>query len=124
MRVENLTDAQILEAIRHPDDRKGVTDLHTVEGAICSNNVYRWYYGLARLFRPTFIGEIGVRFGYSLWALASGAGTFPCVYGWDNESYIPGSLSWARKHLAEVCDEVQIHAVNTQDISRLPHEYD
>lgn len=119
MRLESLTDAQILEPIRHEQDREGNSDIHTVEGCILRDNNYRWYYGLGRAFKPHYIAEIGVRYGYSLYALALGAGCDPVVWCLDNNSYIPGSLDWACDHLHGVCEHVTKAEVDTQKVNRL-----
>lgn len=131
MRCENVTDAQILEPIRHPSDNQGTDDIHTVEGAIRRNNTYRWYYGLGFCLAPERIGEIGVRMGYSLYAMALGASSSnkyakPMLAGWDNQSYVKDSIEWANQHLAKVaCSTrgVTVRHADTQKVTEQELSY-
>jgi predicted O-methyltransferase YrrM len=55
-------------------------------------NVYTWLYAIAAVVQPRSIAEIGVRYGYSAVALLHGARHATSYYGFDNETYVPGSL--------------------------------
>lgn len=127
MRAEFVSDAEILEKIRHPSDHVGNSNIHTVEGVILLDNNYRWYYGLGAILAPQFLGEIGVRYGYSLYALCEGArsaGVTPCeIWGLDNESYCRDSLAWATKYLRRDFPETAVHLErgNSQQSVNLSH---
>lgn len=115
MRCEDLTDEQLLKPIRHPEDNTGNTDIHTVEGCIRLNNNYRWYYGLAQVHQPELIAEIGVRYGYSLFAMARGSKMNPTLVGFDNESYCPASMQHTFDKLELYFPQrVTLYALNTQ----------
>lgn len=100
-----MTDLELLAHRVQPEDR-GADWLQ-------GSNYYNVYRALGERFRPRIIGEIGVRFGYSLWCLASGAAAVK-VYGWDNQSYVSGCLEIARRNLADfdptliMCDTQRI----------------
>jgi predicted O-methyltransferase YrrM len=113
-----LTDRQILaDALQAPDARADW---------IASNRTYAWHYAVAQVLRPLRIGEIGVRFGYSLKALALGAAAGerarPEVRGWDGEADGITSNETARQVLLPAASPVQIRRVNTADLATLDVE--
>lgn len=119
MRTENLSDREILGPILHPTDQVGDNNIDTAEGCLARDNTYRWYHGLARVLRPKRVAEIGVRFGYSLYALQSGSLKNLAIYGFDNESYIPDCLSWARLHLKPLAWSCELVKCDTQKLNAL-----
>lgn len=88
---------------------KGLTDLGLLAPVIQSKdahdeffktgNYYVWYQAICRVVQPAVIAEIGVRFGYSLYAMASGCEKPPIVYGYDNGSYEPTWLEVSERNL-------------------------
>lgn len=66
---------------------------------ITQPNYYDWYFAVGLVVSPRIIGEIGVRYGYSLLSMAKGAGECR-VFGWDMESYEPECIPVATKNLA------------------------
>lgn len=79
---------------------------------------YSWYRWVASIVQPDVVLEVGVRLGYSGWALAHAdpSGTF---VGFDNESYVAGSNERAAKRLRTRYRSVQIHRVDTRRIDSL-----
>lgn len=67
---------------------------HYVKGS-----TYPLYYEVGAALKPKSILEIGVRFGYSLASLSSGAGITSDVFGIDFESYELNSISIATDSL-------------------------
>lgn len=113
-----MTDLELLGSLVQPKDR----------GAdwLSGSNYYLRYHELGEQFKPRVIGEIGVRFGYSSWCLAHGAGA-QRVYGWDNQSYEPGCLAVASRNLAayspvlSACDSQQTDALSCPEPIDLFH---
>ncbi len=57
---------------------------------IAATNYYSWYATIGCYFKPRRIAEIGVRFGYSLYAMATATGHDPGtmrLFGYDLETY-------------------------------------
>jgi len=81
-------------------------------------NYYNWYRWVAGLVRPRVVVEIGVRLGYSAWALALEGGTQTFI-GLDNECYIAGSNQRAREFLQWRYSQVLLHTVDTRSITTL-----
>jgi predicted O-methyltransferase YrrM len=80
----------------------------------------RWYWAVARVLQPQSIGEIGVRLGYSLLSLIKGSEHKPQIYGWDNESYIAGSLKVTREGLhAYGIEDVAFQRADSQQLNDL-----
>lgn len=67
---------------------------------ITQPNYYDWYKTIGEVLRPDSIGEIGVRYGYSLLAMALGAEAI-AVNGWDLESYEENSVLIAIRNLKD-----------------------
>lgn len=65
---------------------------------IIQPNYYDWYLTVAEVVQPRMIGEIGVRFGYSLLSMAKWGGACVTV-GWDLESYEAACLVVAKENL-------------------------
>ncbi len=84
--------------------------------------IYGWYYMIGAWLRPAIIGEIGVRLGYSLIAMAKGSraagGPELQVYGWDNETYVAGCLAKVRERTAELF-RADLTCRNTAEIESL-----
>lgn len=56
-----------------------------------SPDYYSWYAAIGRYFKPKRIAEIGVRYGYSLYAMVTATGHEPqdmTLMGWDLETYL------------------------------------
>jgi len=73
---------------------------------ITNKNYYEWYYALGKYYQPESFLEIGVRFGYSMMSVVTGAiDTIKHVQGYDNESYgetrdkVASSNQIARDHM-------------------------
>ncbi len=87
---------------------------------------YLWHYYLGNTLKPRRIGEIGVRFGYSLKAFIKGAldaGVTPEAYGWDNEQYEPGCMDIVESHISKIVP-YKGYKVDTQKLESLRIELD
>jgi predicted O-methyltransferase YrrM len=108
----NLSDREIIGPILQERDAK--------EDYLSGNRTYAWHVAIGAAVRPEEIGEIGVRFGYSLYSLARGArtssGVSPQLWGWDAECYVPGSIAIAKAALG---DHANLCPVNTQNLTAL-----
>lgn len=85
-------------------------------------NYYDWYFAAGRAFKPKQIGEIGVRYGYSLYSMAAGAAnSMILLAGWDNESYggDDDCLRIAYENLKPY--SAMVYHVNTQDTDSIAH---
>lgn len=89
-------------------------------------NCYEWYYATGKLFQPKHILEIGVRFGYSVYAIALGAGKVKVIDGWDTEEYVKGSNEIAQNAIAERLPntKVVVRNINSQGVESLGRSYD
>lgn len=76
---------------------------HYLEGI-----TYPVYYEIGAALKPKSILEIGVRFGYSLASLSSGAGITTDIFGIDYESYALDSVAIATKSLKSLGIEANI----------------
>jgi predicted O-methyltransferase YrrM len=88
------------------------------DGDYGRTNYYSWYRWIATIVRPQVVLEIGVRLGYSAWALAL-PGVAQTFIGLDNESYIRGSNAIAHQTLVKRYHTVVLHTVDTQGLSSL-----
>lgn len=88
------------------------------DGDAGRTDYYSWYRWAASIVQPDVVLEIGVRLGYSGWALGlpGRAGRF---VGFDNESYVAGSNLQALLFLKKRYRSVRLHAVDTQTIGSL-----
>jgi hypothetical protein len=73
---------------------KDIGDHHYLYGS-----TYPLYYEVGAALKPKSILEIGVRFGYSLASLSSGAGITANIFGIDFESYAINSVAIATNSL-------------------------
>jgi predicted O-methyltransferase YrrM len=107
------TDKEILASLLRPEDAG--------ESYLAGSDYYAWYQAVAACLAPRIVGEIGVRFGYSLKAMLSAAPSVREVVGWDNESYHPRSLDVALRHLRQDFPGVHFRLlkVDTQELSTL-----
>lgn len=78
-------------------------------------NYYSWYRWAATVSQPRIVAEIGVRLGYSAWALSL-PGVSKVFLGFDNQSYIDDSNQQAAQFLAGRYNEVLIQTVDTQKV--------
>jgi hypothetical protein len=111
--MTQLSDRQLLGGI--------VQSMDDGQDYLSGNNCYGWYYAAGRCRAPKTIAEVGVRFGYSLKAMALGAkdaGVRPALYGYDAESYVPGSLNVCRAHLSDQF-ALTLHKMDTQHVGAL-----
>jgi hypothetical protein len=94
---------------------KSIVEVEDIEADyIKSNNYYKWYYSLAQELQPHKIAEIGMRFGYSLFAMIRGCDNAPSVFGWDNQSYREGSVGITWHKLHPYVDDLNLFHVDTQ----------
>jgi predicted O-methyltransferase YrrM len=77
---------------------------------------YSWYRWVATIVRPQVVLEIGVRLGYSAWALAL-PGIAKAFIGLDNECYIRGSNELARQLLVKRYETTILHTVDTRSLT-------
>lgn len=89
--IHSVSDKEILGSLLQEADRNH----ETVQG----KETYAWYRAFAEFVKPRVIAEIGVRYGYTLKALS--VSSVQAVHGFDNESYISGSLSVVKEHFPE-----------------------
>ena len=115
MKYTGATDIEILKDIIRPEDKD-----HEVFKA---DNTYRWYYGIGMAFRPATIAEIGVAWGYSLYALATGSMMDPLVMGFDNESYFPGCLTRTKEKLESVVSHLRLVHADSQELRSIPNPW-
>lgn len=89
------------------------------------SNCYEWYVAVGRYFKPVKILEIGVRYGYSLMALAIGANA-KVLKGYDIEEYEPGSNARAVEAISQRLKgaKVSIELCNSQELTELPEQFD
>jgi len=100
------TDAEIIGDAKQPGD----------EWFIDHHKTYGWYYAIAAAKQPKAILELGVRYGYSLIAMAKGAcKTRPDIVGVDDEFDGIPSNQIARKNLDLVTDYARIVKWTTRD---------
>ena len=91
---------------------------------LASDAVYRYYRAIARTIRTQLpsapvVLEIGVRYGYSAYALL-GELQGASFIGFDNESYVPNSLRLAENNLLPVCGRLVMHRLDTSSVEELP----
>jgi hypothetical protein len=78
---------------------------------------YAWYWAIGRVLKPRVLAEIGVRFGYSALAIAKGADGLRSFHGFDNELYVPGSITRAYDALCLYAPvDCAIHNLDTQTV--------
>jgi predicted O-methyltransferase YrrM len=118
--------------VRAPDDRHILGELLQPEDAqapyLQSRDYYAWYWSVAYASRPRTIVELGVRYGYSLGALAAGAKAASpqaklYLYGFDSEAFWPGSTAVAQAGLARKFPDCTVEVVKVKDLAevdRLP----
>lgn len=104
--IHSVSDKEILGSMLQECD----ANHETVQG----KETYAWYRAFAEFVKPRVIAEIGVRFGYTLKALS--VPSVEIVHGFDNESYIPGSLSVVAEHLPYA----NLMQCNSQFLETLP----
>lgn len=97
------------------------------------NNVYSWLVAAGYCFKPRKVGEIGIRFGYSINCILTGLAwqgmSSVAVWGIDNDSAWPGSLiqamqnvkkKWPGAHVNLFCQDSQ----KQQGFLGIPEEID
>lgn len=92
-------------------------------------NYYEIYYAIAKYYAPKSILEIGVRYGYSLASMISGAASsIKRVVGYDIDQYEKNSISIAeenvKKYLSGIDIEYSFELKNSQNITSLNGQYD
>lgn len=96
-------------------------------GYITGRNCYEWKYAISKWLQPRSILEIGVRFGYSLCAMAAASDRLESIFGFDAEYYEPGSNAIALRALDILSDEWQsrgrqvAYSIRTIDSKQLLH---
>jgi predicted O-methyltransferase YrrM len=85
---------------------------------------YPYYFAIGKLLAPRRIAEIGVWWGYSLWAMAMGARAGGRkdveVHGYDNETYNPGCLAWAREAFMKAKIPYNVAHMDSQKVDLFP----
>jgi predicted O-methyltransferase YrrM len=121
--LEAAKPKSILEFI---DEDFYVNDHKQGEPVYTDGNCYEWYYAAGAHFKPKSILEFGVRFGYSLMALAK-ASNAKVLHGYDTEEYVKGSNEIATNLIRDRISpkaEVKIENLNSQNIQSLNRPYD
>jgi predicted O-methyltransferase YrrM len=121
--IEQVKPKSILE---HIDEDFYVNDHQQGQRVYTDGNCYEWYYAIGAFFKPKSILEIGVRFGYSLMALAK-ASNAKVLHGYDTEEYVKGSNEIATNLIRDRISpkaEVKIENLNSQNIQSLNRPYD
>jgi predicted O-methyltransferase YrrM len=90
-----------------------------------SGNYYEIYYAICKYFQPKRILEIGVRYGYSLYAMASACDEIDWVVGYDIDDYEKGSIEIANKNLRDKLgrDRAIVINRNSQNLIKLNEVY-
>ncbi|MDE1946202.1 MAG: class I SAM-dependent methyltransferase [Patescibacteria group bacterium] len=101
------SDKDILGDLLHPNDLFSET--------LTGKEIYAWYAAFSKAVKASVVAEIGVRYGYSLWAMAK---TAEKAYGWDAERYIPNSNAHVRRYFSGKID-LELLTCDTQNVSRL-----
>jgi predicted O-methyltransferase YrrM len=115
--VNGMTDRSILQRILQPKDER--------EEYLSEKATYAWHLAIGEYLRPKKIGEIGVRFGYSLYALACGAIKAGCraeeieCHGYDRNG-----VDIANANITSVAPASSIRKANTQLLDRLDCDAD
>ncbi|MDR3402000.1 MAG: class I SAM-dependent methyltransferase [Chthoniobacter sp.] len=99
---------EVLRGILHEKDKN--CGLYTLDP-----NTYPTYYNIGSVLRPTSLLEVGVRFGYSLASLASGAELKNQVYGVDREMYEKNSNSYAINALKSLSIDAHLFTGTSDD---------
>lgn len=116
--VRAADDRTILGDLLQPDDRNAPY--------LQGRDYYAWYWALGHAAAPRVIVELGVRYGYSLAALAAGARAAlgPNVrlrlYGFDNESCNAGSCAIAQAGLSRRFPDDEVVITKVDDLYVLP----
>jgi len=95
---------------------------------IKSGNCYEHYYDLAKKYNPKSILEIGTRYGYSLCSMVAGSmDTVEYVEGWDDNSYNPKSIEFARINLTHILGYTNAYSfkcINSHNVKILDRQFD
>lgn len=90
-----------------------------------SKNYYEIYYAICKYFQPERILEIGVRYGYSLYAMASACEYLEFAIGYDIDDYESNSIEIANKNLREkFINKTLVINRNSQYMQKLNESYD
>lgn len=93
--------------------------------SVLRTGYYNYYFSYGRHFRPKSIFEIGVRTGYTAYAMLLGAdGVTQRFRGIDLETYIPNSCAHARRLLLKMCSDVGIQLGDSHQLRDLGGLYD
>lgn len=110
--VRDKTDREILGSLLQEKDREAEY--------LNGRQYYFWYHLIAAFLQPKAIGEIGVRFGYSLKAMASACQKKPGIWGFDSEVEEPGCLEIAREGLTPWSHYLSLVKADTLKLDSLP----
>lgn len=110
---------QAVENAPHEADILGTIHPADIGQPWMNQDTYRIYWAIGRAFKPTSYLEIGVRFGYSIQAVATGSGRLKTAYGFDNEYDLAGSLDIARSRLASIVENLHLQKYDTQSLATL-----